>query len=720
MIDGVAAVATYLADFARIRGTGAARKETSYYGPLENLLNAVGQGLKPKVHCVGQLADRFGVGSPDFGLFAQSQVQRGEPCDGAMPERGVVEVKGPGDDTVATADAEQVTRYYGRFNLVLVTNYRSFVLVGPDYSGRASVLERFSLAPTEPAFWELAAHPQRAAKAQGPALVEYLTRVLTIRTRITEPKDLARLLASYARDALNRVEVRAASPGLVDLKKALEEALGIGFQGQKALHFFYSTLVQTLFYGLFSAWVLWAESDDAKSGRAFAWQTAVWYLRVPLLSALFGQITQPTKLRPLGLVEVMDWAEAALARVDRAAFLARFEETEAIQYFYEPFLAAFDPALRDELGVWYTPREIVRYMVERIDQVLRAELGLASGLADGRVHVLDPCCGTGAFLVEVLHRIDRTFEEEGGGLKGQKLRAAAMTRIHGFEIMPAPFVVAHLRVGAFLQSSQAPFAADGSQRASIYLTNALTGWSDRTVRPPLPMQELADERDAAERVKHDEPILVILGNPPYNAFAGTSPEQEEGLVEPYKAGLQRRWGIRKFNLDDLYVRFFRVAQRRIAVTTGCGVVCFISNHTWTTEASFVVMRELMLSDFGRIWIDNMHGNRVITEYAPDGSTSETIFAVAGHSPGIRQGTAISLMAKTDLAEAARVLYFDGFNQGSAEDRRAAMIASLAETSPNDRYELATPDATNRFSFRPLPTPRARPSRICGREPERRP
>ena len=113
------------------------------------------------------------------------------------------------------------------------------------------------------------------------------------------------------------------------------------------------------------------------------------------------------------------------------------------------------------------------------------------------------------------------------------------------------------------------------------------------------------------------------------------------------------------------------------------------------------MRELMLSDFDRIWIDNMHGNRVITEYAPDGSTSETIFAVAGHSPGIRQGTAISLMAKTDLAEAARVLYFDGFNQGSAEDRRAAMIASLAETSPNDRYELATPDATNRFSFRPL-------------------
>jgi predicted helicase len=364
-------------------------------------------------------------------------------------------------------------------------------------------------------------------------------------------------------------------------------------------------------------------------------------------------------------------------------------------------LAAFDPTLRDDLGVWYTPREIVRYMVERVDRVLRDELGLASGLADERVHVLDPCCGTGAFLVEVLRRIECTLEDEGGGgLKGQRLRAAAMTRIHGFEIMPAPFVVAHLRVGAFLQGSQAPFAADGSQRASIYLTNALTGWSDRAERPLLPMPELADERDAAERVKHEEPILVIIGNPPYNAFAGTSPAQEEHLVDPYKVGLQQRWGIRKFNLDDLYIRFFRIAQRRIAAMTGRGVVCFISNHTWTTETSFVVMRELMLADFDRIWIDNMHGNRVITEYAPDGSTSETIFAVAGHSPGIRQGTAISLMAKTGSAEVARVLYFDGFNQGSADDRRAAMIESLAEISPNDRYEVATPDAANRFSFRP--------------------
>src|SRR3954447_3780618 len=118
MPDHAAVVADYLAGLARIRSTGAARKETSYYGPLENLVNAIGQGLTPKVHCVGQLADRFGVGSPDFGLFTQSQFQRGEPYSGTIPERGVVEVKGLSDDTVATAGAVQITRYYGRFNLV--------------------------------------------------------------------------------------------------------------------------------------------------------------------------------------------------------------------------------------------------------------------------------------------------------------------------------------------------------------------------------------------------------------------------------------------------------------------------------------------------------------------------------------------------------------------------------------------------------------------------
>ena len=133
-----------------------------------------------------------------------------------------------------------------------------------------------------------------------------------------------------------------------------------------------------------------------------------------MIKALFEQVATPTKLGPLGLVEVLDWTAAALNRVDRPAFFEKFLETHAVQYFYEPFLEAFDPELRKELGVWYTPPEIVEYQVERVDTVLREELGIPDGLADPRVFVLDLCCGTGAYLVQVIRRIVQTIQDEKG------------------------------------------------------------------------------------------------------------------------------------------------------------------------------------------------------------------------------------------------------------------------------------------------------------------
>jgi predicted helicase len=132
-----------------------------------------------------------------------------------------------------------------------------------------------------------------------------------------------------------------------------------------------------------------------------------------VIRALFEQVATPGKLEPLRLVEVLDWAAAALNRVDRGTFFSRFEESRAVQYFYEPFLEAFDPELRKELGVWYTPSEVVKYMVARVDTVLREELDIPDGLADPRVYVLDPCCGTGTYLLEVLSRVSATLKEKG-------------------------------------------------------------------------------------------------------------------------------------------------------------------------------------------------------------------------------------------------------------------------------------------------------------------
>ena len=224
---------------------------------------------------------------------------------------------------------------------------------------------------------------------------------------------------------------------------------------------------------------------------------------MPVVQALFTQIATPNLLGKLGLVPVLDLAAAALNRVDRRAFFAKFEQHHAVQYFYEPFLEAFDPELRKELGVWYTPPEIVEYMVARVDTVLREELDVPDGLADPRVYVLDPCCGTGAYLVEVLERIAQTLDEKGAdALSAGEVKKAAMKRVFGFEILPAPFVIAHMQLGLLLQNMHLPLAEN--ERVGVFLTNALTGW-EIAAHPPaaVALPELEAERDAAEKVKQE-------------------------------------------------------------------------------------------------------------------------------------------------------------------------------------------------------------------------
>ena len=699
------AVETCFVDLGRIRASGGATGERSSYGPLENLLKAVGATLRPKVFCVGELADQ-GAGHPDFGLYTAKQVQRGRPREGQVPERGVVEVKSTGEHLDAVGVREQVARYWGRYGLVLVTNLREFALVGPDAAGNETTLESFRLAGSAEAFDRRLEHPRTFAREVGAGLGEYLCRALSHQTALAEPKDLAWLLASYARDGLARVEAAGDAPTLSAVRAALEEALGVRFEGGKGARFFRSTLVQTLFYGVFSAWVLWARAgaradddrpppDSGLRGVEFAggdgtakfdWRTAVWHLRAPVLRALFQQLSDPGRLQPLGLVEVLDWTAAALDRVDQSAFFARFNEGEAVPYFYEPFLEAFDPELRKQLGVWYTPTEVVRYMVARVDRALKDDLDIADGLAAENVYVLDPCCGTGAYLAEVLRRIAANLEGRGlGALAGARVKQAATERVFGFEIMPAPFVVAHLQVGLTMQDLDAPLADDGAERAGVFLTNALTGWEPRTTKP-LPFPELEEERDRAERVKQETPILVILGNPPYNGFAGMAVDEERELSEAYRVTKRVRRPEGQ-GLNDLYIRFFRMAERRIAEKTGRGVVCFISNYSWLDGLSFTGMRERYLEAFDAIRIDCLNGDKRKTgKVAPDGSPDPSIFSTEGDPVGIQVGTAIAtLVRKADHAPTDVI----GFRHLWGQAKREELLEST-EAEPGALYDAVDP------------------------------
>jgi len=532
-------LATYLADCRARRGTGAVTPETSLYAPLETLLNAAGEKLKPRVICFMSLKNQDG-NMPDGGLFTPDQIAKGtdQLPVGQAPSRGVIECKKPKDDLLTIADSVQVSRYWNKFNQVLVTNYREFLLLGQDESGKPVRYEHFKLVESEKAFWT--ADVAKLTEQIGDPFLDFLKRCLMRPAPVTDPKDVAWFLASYAREAKARIERASDLPALDTVRKALEQALGVSFEDpkdpDKGMRFFRSTLVQTLFYGVFSAWVLWHRSSPKPKER-FDWDRAARYLRVPVLRKLFHELADPGKLQDWKLDEVLGWAGDVLNRVVREEFFKRFHDAEAVQYFYEPFLEQFDPELRKQLGVWYTPPEIVKYMVARVDQVLKDKDGLnrPRGLADENVIVLDPCCGTGAYLAEVLRHIEATLQEESpkDALIGAKLIEAVTTRIFGFELLPAPFVIAHLQIGLILRELNNSLPE--SMRAAIYLTNALTGWEPPKGPKQLVMfDEIQKERDLADKVKQSKKILVILGNPPYNGFAGVAVHEERALSDGYR------------------------------------------------------------------------------------------------------------------------------------------------------------------------------------------
>ena len=308
---------------------------------------------------------------------------------------------------------------------MLVTNTCDFVLLGEDAAGRPAKLETFRLAELLEEFESNLETPRVFAREVGAGLGEYLFRALSHPARLVEPADLARLLASYARTGLTRVEMAATRHHSGRWVRHWRKRWGCTSTMIAGWRSSARRLYRRSSYGVFSAWVLWARNAPSPAG-AFDWRTAVWHLRVPVLRALFQQLSDPGPLRPLGLVEVLDWTAAALDRVDRSAFFARFNEGEAVQYFYEPFLEAFDPFLRKNLGVWYTPIEVVRYMVARVDRALKDDLDIPDGLAAENVYVLDPCCGTGAYLARGTSTdrsqprrprpgcVDRCFGEGGG------------------------------------------------------------------------------------------------------------------------------------------------------------------------------------------------------------------------------------------------------------------------------------------------------------------
>jgi hypothetical protein len=681
--------------FSRLRdisGAGIGQHETSYYDALATLLTAYGRKLNPRVTCVMQIRNQ-GAGIPDGGLFTAEQLRGHRDRAERVPSRGVIEAKAFDADVERVSQTEQVRNYLGRYGLVLVTNFREFLLLELDRNGnprRVDALYRF--AASEESFAEAIGRPRALAERYAPTFDEFIQRGLLHNAPLAAPADLAHFLASFAREAKARVELAGDIPAIRDLRVAFSQALGMIFQDEEGERFFRSSLVQTLFYGIFSAWVLWHKQHPV-ADEVFHWQEAIWTLRVPMINVLYAQIAQPAALEPLGLVEVLDWTAETLNRVEYGEFFRQLQHGDAVQYFYEPFLEEFDPDLRKQLGVWYTPREVVRYMVGRIDQTLRSELGIQDGFADERVIVLDPCCGTGAFLVEVLHRIDATLRANGvDALRAHRLKQAA-GKIFGFEILPAPFVISHLQLGLLLQELDAPF--EENERAAVFLTNALTGWTP----PAGPQQQLMfaqmqQELDRADDVKQRTTVLVIVGNPPYNGFAGIAVGEERELSTAYRTTIRvaRPEG---HGLNELYIRFFRVAERKIVERSQEGVVCYISNYSWLDSKSCPGMRERYLDAFDSVWIDSLNGDAFSTgKTTPDGAPDPSIFSTEANPEGIQVGTAISLLVRKREHAATTAVHYREF---WGVNKRQQLVDAMPSGS-GPAYKVLQPGLELRLPF----------------------
>lgn len=548
-----------------------------------------------------------------------------------------VEAKGPNVGKEKLLDLGQGRRYARSFGggHVLLTNLWQVVWAELDEEA-GELVERDAVDLVDNP-GELGRKRPRSTSNAAHELLALLDAVGALRSTIEDAERVATLLAYHATKMLEKVE---ASDDAQDLLRPLAESLREGLGMDLDDEFFTSTIVQTIVYGLFIGWL---NSPDPKD---YNYRRAEEHLEVPIIAELFHEILGPSFVRQCDLRPRLESAARVLKWVDRESFEEQFDNY-AIEYFYEPFLAQFDPDLRDSLGVWYTPREIARYQVERVDHHLRDDLGIEEGLASEQVLILDPAVGTGTYLSEVLRYLFRYHHEYRGepeSIAAAKTLEAAIHRVIGFEILPAAMVICHLHLQRYLSNLGISFP-DG-ERLRIYLTNSLLGWgADDEAPPSMPLPGLEKELRASLEVKADEPVLAVLGNPPYEGYSAAETEEEKALVRDWIDGLWEEFGVRKHRLGNLYVRFWSIGLRKIADLTGRGVVSYITDRKWLGGRSFPIMRRDITSKFHEIIVDDLHGEVHDTGHPNDGSvfTTET-------APGIQQGVAVTTAVRREDAD----------------------------------------------------------------------
>ncbi len=650
---GIPRVTSYIADLNKELGGGDTTEHT-HRPALKKFI----ESLHLDIIATNEPKRKIDVGAPDMTVRT-----------GQVP-LGYIECKDIRTNLTDAEKTEQLQRYFDHLPNLILTDYLEFRWY---VDGHCRITARLGTVDSRGRV--------RFETGGSQQVIDLLRRFLEHPApTIASPKELAQRMARLAKMCRDLItETFEHEPEAGSLHDQLE-----GFRHvllpDLSVEDFADMYAQTIAYGLFAARCN-HDAAPAEFKRQAAWESIP--KTNPFLRKMFNYIAGPDLDDRIAWIA--DELALLLARADMESVLRDFgrrkRQQDPVLHFYETFLGEFDPGKRKARGIYYTPEPVVSYIVRSIDKLLQTRFGKPNGLADKSVMVLDPACGTGTFLYHVIDCIREKFVGQEGAWSSY-VAQHLLNRIFGFELMMAPYAVAHMKLGLQLRQSGYDFKSD--QRLGIYMTNTLEQAAKKSEQ--LFAGFISEEADAAAEVKRDKPIMVVLGNPPWKGHSANRSQQEVNVGEgkPYVAGwtggpdgrakpVERiaRKDMKRMQpnfigrllrdyyfcdgeplgernpkwLQDDYVKFLRFGQWRIE-RTGHGILAFITNHSYLDNPTFRGMRQSLMRTFDDIYVLDLHGSAKKRETCPDGSKDENVF-------DIQQGTAICIMVKLPVSGAEK-------------------------------------------------------------------
>jgi len=640
-------------------------REESYYDCLKNeLLLPFGASFgKDNIH-VTILPKKTEAGNPDFRVW-----------DGDLQIVGYIEAKSLGTNLDQAEELEQLKRYRGTFPNLILTNFYEFRLYRDG-----AVIDTVQIAHLDITKKHKTVPPVENEDVFYSLLEKFFAFILP---QLTTAEDLAVELAKRTQFLKEEVvdkelkEEKAGTGDIFGFYQAFKDYLIAGLKPEE----FADLFSQTLTYGLFAA--------RTRSTKKFNRKLAYEYIptTIGILRDVFRFVSSADLPKPMEVI--LDDISEVLHVTDVKSILQEYyrdgKGEDPIVHFYETFLSKYDPDIREKRGVYYTPVPVVHYIVRSLHHLLKKRFGLEDGLASQEVTLLDPAGGTLTFPGEAIKLAVNEYScKYGAGGKHNLIKNQILKNFYAFELMMAPYAIGHIKIGFVLE--ELGYLLEEDDRFRLYLTNTLD-MEDLSQTEIPGLGSLSEESKQAGRVKKEQPILIILGNPPYSGISANINDWTEKLLKEDVDGTQSYYtvdgkplGEKKLWLQDDYVKFLRFAQWKIH-KNGTGAVGIITNHGYLDNPTFRGMRQSLMRTFNEIFILDLHGNSLKKETTPGGGKDENVF-------DIRQGVAIALFLKQKDQTGCRVVHADTW--GLRKEKYDWLEANTMDTCPYESIEPQSP------------------------------